>query len=132
MGDGMQKVDLPRERFETALRAVDGSALWVAAGREQSLAESLTSDEDRIAGLNLLCELASQIIGQCDHAYEMIDALSVLELGWPAWTGGPVAFLAMLQRGEIRNWDPPPALLQAVMAIDHPLKIKASYNAAVR
>lgn len=109
-----------------AAKAVDADALFALAGFVPGK-EQVTAG-DRNLGLNLLAEIALNIQSHCDDRYEEADVLAVLGAGWPRWTGGPVAFLAMLQRGEIAEFLATPRVSEALSAIGHDLKIKASYN----
>ena len=54
--------------------------------------------------------------------------LAVLGAGWPKWTGGPIAYLAMLQRDELSDYSIASSVVDSLKEIGHSLKIKASYN----
>lgn len=114
--------------LSTALRAVDAGSLLKLTGSTDSRAQTTFSDQQRAAGLSVLGLLAHKVFSDTLQSYELIDAVSVLTLGWPAWTGGPVAFLAMLQREEIKNWRPDDELQELIGSIPKPLKIKADYS----
>ena len=72
--------------------------------------------------------MALEAYQRCNGRYEELDVLAVLGLGWPKWTGGPVAFLAMLQRGELPAQGLASDLLVALDGLEEPLKIKAGYS----
>jgi len=114
------------EDIAKAGKAIDAEALCSLAGISPVDAE--VTAKDRELGLNLLATMALEIRSHCEDRYEEADVLAVLGAGWPRWTGGPIAFLAMLQRNEVAGFDMADAVSVGLAAIDHDLKIKASYN----
>jgi 3-hydroxyacyl-CoA dehydrogenase/enoyl-CoA hydratase/3-hydroxybutyryl-CoA epimerase len=109
-----------------AAKAIDAEALFgFAIGGDQA---TEVSADDRVAGLTLLGVIAHHIWQHCDGRYEEADVLAVLGAGWPKWTGGPIAYLAMHQRNELSAYGAFPELEPLLAGIDHQLKIKASYN----
>jgi 3-hydroxyacyl-CoA dehydrogenase/enoyl-CoA hydratase/3-hydroxybutyryl-CoA epimerase len=115
-------------QLASAAGAVDALPLFqhaapIAAGERSSF-----SAQDKVYGLNVLAEVALVLLQECNNRHEELDVLAVLGLGWPKWTGGPVAFLAMLQREELSMQGISSGVLSAVKEIEQPLKIKASYS----
>lgn len=114
------------EEIAKAGKAIDAEGLCNLAGVAPVDAE--VSADDRKLGLNLLATMALEIRSHCEDRYEEADVLAVLGAGWPRWTGGPIAFLAMLQRNEVTGFEMSETVAAGLKAIDHQLKIKASYN----
>jgi 3-hydroxyacyl-CoA dehydrogenase/enoyl-CoA hydratase/3-hydroxybutyryl-CoA epimerase len=124
----LKSSDVAPALLGAALRAVDALGLAKKVGVDLHLSDEDCTSEDRVVGFELLGRIACAVLQKCDSPYEVIDALSVLKLRWPAWTGGPAAFLAMIQRDELGGWEPSAKLSGALSSIDHDLKIKASYS----
>jgi 3-hydroxyacyl-CoA dehydrogenase/enoyl-CoA hydratase/3-hydroxybutyryl-CoA epimerase len=108
-----------------AATAIDACPLFGVAETDEVLDFS-----DRQNGYALLARVALDIQNNCQLRYEALDVLAVLGAGWPKWSGGPVAYLAMLQRNELADANLPEDVKSAVAAIDHALKVKASYHVA--
>jgi 3-hydroxyacyl-CoA dehydrogenase / enoyl-CoA hydratase / 3-hydroxybutyryl-CoA epimerase len=86
---------------------------------------------DRAAGLTLLTELSLEALdalvsGRIEQP-ELLDVLTVYGIHFPRWTGGPVSFLAMLQRGECETVGLNQRLQRRIEQIGHALKEKSSY-----
>jgi 3-hydroxyacyl-CoA dehydrogenase/enoyl-CoA hydratase/3-hydroxybutyryl-CoA epimerase len=119
---------LDDKQLAAAAWAVDATPLFSCA-LNRPLGDGVSwSSQDRMSGLNILGEVALAACQQSNGRYEELDVLAVLGLGWPKWTGGPVAFLAMLQRGELPVQGVASDLLVALEGLEEPLKIKASYS----
>jgi hypothetical protein len=119
---------LDDKQLAAAAWAVDAIPLFSCA-LNRPLGDGVSwSSQDRMSGLNILGEVALAACQQSNGRYEELDVLAVLGLGWPKWTGGPVAFLAMLQRGELPVQGLASDLLVALEGLEEPLKIKASYS----
>jgi 3-hydroxyacyl-CoA dehydrogenase/enoyl-CoA hydratase/3-hydroxybutyryl-CoA epimerase len=112
-----------------AAGAVDALPLFQYATPMAAGDQSSFSAQDKIGGLNVLAEVALILLQECNSRHEELDVLAVLGLGWPKWTGGPMAFLAMLQREELPAQGLSSSVLSAVKEIEQPLKVKASYRA---
>jgi 3-hydroxyacyl-CoA dehydrogenase/enoyl-CoA hydratase/3-hydroxybutyryl-CoA epimerase len=124
--DVVEQSGLSVEEAARAAKAVDADVLFDHVCGHVDVAE--VSREDRIAGLNLLAAIAMDIWRHCDDRYEETDVLAVLGAGWPKWTGGPIAYLAMLQRDELSDYSIASSVVDSLKEIGHSLKIKASYN----
>jgi len=100
-------------------------------------AAAIATGEDAVtpSGLNLLTVTAlaayACLLDGTIADPEMLDVLAVYGIGFPKWTGGPIGFLAMVQRREIEVKSLDAKLLAAVQAIEVPLKIKAGYNPSI-
>lgn len=115
-------------RVARAAMAVDARLLVEWAGTDVSSVGRGLSQEDRTAGLAMLAAIALDVWKNTDGFHDQLDAAAVLRAGWPQWTGGPIAYLAMLQRGELQGADLSPDLNAAVAAIELALKTGASYT----
>ena len=80
----------------------------------------------------MLGAIALDVWKRSEAPHDQIDAAAVLTAGWPQWTGGPIAYLAMMQRGELPGPDLPAQLRADVSAIEQPLKTGANYTRASR
>lgn len=121
---------LPAKLVREAM-AVDAVPLIEWAGRQVALHQGEPSEGERNRGLVMLCAIALEVFKNAGDAHDRVDAAAVLIAGWPKWTGGPIAYLAMLQRGEVLGIDLPSNLSSAVAAIKQPLKTEASYTSTV-
>ncbi|MCB1667484.1 MAG: enoyl-CoA hydratase-related protein [Porticoccaceae bacterium] len=124
--DAVEHSGMSVEKAACAAKAVDADVLFDHVCGHVDV--GVVSGEDRVAGLNLLASIAMEIWRHCDDRYEETDVLAVLGAGWPKWTGGPIAYLAMLQRDELSDYAVSPEVTESVKQIKHALKIKASYN----
>ncbi len=113
-----------------AASAVDAGPFVERAGVDISSVEGLLSERERSAGLAMLGAIAMEVWKRSGDPHDRVDASAVLAAGWPQWTGGPIAYLAMLQRGELPDTGLPPELIAAVSAIEEPLKTGANYTRA--
>jgi 3-hydroxyacyl-CoA dehydrogenase/enoyl-CoA hydratase/3-hydroxybutyryl-CoA epimerase len=111
-----------------AARAVDAGLLVERAGVDTSSVDGVPSQDERSAGLAMLGSIAIEVWKRSGDPHDRLDAAAVLAAGWPPWTGGPIAYLAMLQRGELSDAHLPAELITAVSAIEQPLKTGASYT----
>ena len=111
-----------------AAKAVDATSMLGLVLTEAVTADTALNAQDRSIGLNMLGEVALAIWRDCNAAAEDIDVLAVCGLAWPQWSGGPIAYLAMLQRKELGSADFSAQLISALKEIEQPLKVKAAYN----
>jgi len=122
----------PRDVVAREAAAVDAGALLGRAGVDAAPAGGDYSTAERTGGLAMLADVALQMYRKVAANHDQLDAVAVLQGGWPQWTGGPVALLAMLQRGELGEYELPPAHAIALSRIDQPLKDQASYSRSAR
>ena len=122
--------DVPIEQVARTAMAVDAGLLVERWGVDIASMEVVTSEADRTAGLAMLGAIAVDVWQSSDDPHDRIDATAVLAAGWPQWTGGPIAYLAMLQRGELPGSGLPTELHAAISAIEQPLKTGANYTRA--
>jgi hypothetical protein len=96
--------------------------VWVESAVDQAATAA-----DKATGLDMLGTVAMAALRCCNSRFEALDVLAVFGLGWPKWTGGPIAYLAMLQREEVPADGLSAALVAALATLEQPLKNKASY-----
>jgi enoyl-CoA hydratase/carnithine racemase len=121
---------MSQQQLARAALAVDAGALFKRAGLTIPSCDASTTRDERVQGLVVLAAVALKMLQTVSVPHDALDAVAVLRMGWPAWTGGPIAYLAMLQREELVGYNFPPDLAAAVAAINRPLKTKASYSQA--
>lgn len=121
----LAKSGLSADEISRAATAIDACPLFGLPDSKEAL-----SAQDRQRGFDLLARIALDARAHCQGQYQALDVLAVLGAGWPKWSGGPVAYLAMLQRGELADAKVSEVVTAAVAALDHPLKVKASYQDA--
>ena len=99
-----------------AAHALDLQMLFSRAELEVGKLAGYT-DVDRECGLMLLTAVALEAARLLDEGVlanaEEVDVLAVVGLGFPAWSGGPLAYLDMLRRGELRGAKTPAQLRAA-------------------
>lgn len=107
-----------------AIRMVDASL--------PSLKAVARKEDSRTLGLNMMAAMALESWSCVEESVvdrlESLDVLAVYALQFPKWTGGPIAYLAMLQRNEIDNALLEKPLKERLQSIHQPLKIMAAYN----
>lgn len=130
VADFLASSSMSAESVELAARAVDAAALVEAVGVSHLPDHHVPSREDRLAGMAMLGSIALALLRRHRGPHDQLDASAVWNGGWPQWTGGPIAFLAMLQRGEVSPADLPASLIDGVSAIGTPLKTGAAYSGA--
>ena len=102
--------DLSSSHLSAIADGTDLSELLRRIGRDTAPADMDYPDARR-TGLTLMTEIANEAArcleeGLVENA-ESIDVLAAFAAGFPAWTGGPLAFLDSLSRGEIEDGPKP-------------------------
>ena len=110
-----------------AAKAVDAEALLQLVTPSVQAAEQPATAADKVTGLDMLGKVAIAALQSNIGRFEALDVLAVFGLCWPKWTGGPIAYLAMLQRKELPADGLSLALVAALASLEQPLKIKACY-----
>ncbi|MFT6550954.1 MAG: 3-hydroxyacyl-CoA dehydrogenase/enoyl-CoA hydratase/3-hydroxybutyryl-CoA epimerase [Zhongshania marina] len=112
LAEYIEKTALNAEQLSRAASSVELAASLIAMGIDVDSHTGNTGVEDRSHGLNMLAvvglaalkaleaRFADSLSSHVD-AIEGADLLAIYALNYPKWTGGPLSFLAMLQRKEI-------------------------------
>lgn len=126
----VQALAVNNELIAKHLMAVDARALISLVDLSCDSTAVPAASDDRNAGVNALALVAIDLRENSDLRADVLDALAVLKLGWPMWTGGPISLLAMIQREEISGWIPSTEVTRQMTLISEPLKQKASYSSS--
>jgi hypothetical protein len=115
---------------------IDGAAFFstLATVTEATGSVSLSEEQLRALGIELLIKVALAVVNYLQGEQQgttdmesragMVDLLAVVGLGFPAWTGGPISLLSMIQYSELDGFDVPSDL--AALVNDLPVQLKSA------
>ena len=119
---------------------IDADSLLSVASSGASLGQKDVSDKDELrrVGIDVLIQGALSVYkllqeesndcsSQAAERAGMVDLLANSGLGFPAWTGGPISLLSMVQYQELEGFEPSEEAVALVKEIPVQLKSAAGY-----